>query len=254
MIEITAEDAAARLGERAGPGLEMTKAAAIDPAAVLGAWLPAVRTGAVAGLEAGETGWRGVGADGHAIFEADVVCLAAGMDCARLTSDLPLIAVRGQASIAQGMAIGANAAFGGYVITGPGGAVFGATHDRGETDTAPRGGDTARNLAALRAVLPRLADRLESAPIVAWAAIRATTADYLPIAGPLGGGLFALTGLGSRGFTLAPLLAEHIAALALGRPSPLPADLAALVAPGRFAARAARRRDRAGARSRLPRV
>jgi tRNA 5-methylaminomethyl-2-thiouridine biosynthesis bifunctional protein len=54
-------------------------------------------------------------------------------------------------------------------------------------------------------------------------------------------GLFILTGLGSRGFTLAPLLADHVAALALGRPSPLPAAIAALLDPGRFAARARRR-------------
>jgi tRNA 5-methylaminomethyl-2-thiouridine biosynthesis bifunctional protein len=44
----------------------------------------------------------------------------------------------------------------------------------------------------------------------------------------------ALTGLGGRGFVLAPLLAEHLAALVVGAPSPLPAPLAALVAPDRF--------------------
>jgi tRNA 5-methylaminomethyl-2-thiouridine biosynthesis bifunctional protein len=71
--------------------------------------------------------------------------------------------------------------------------------------------------------------------------VRATTADYLPIAGAVGPGLFALTGLGSRGFTLAALLAEHIAALALGAPSPLPRPLADLVDPARFERRARRR-------------
>jgi tRNA 5-methylaminomethyl-2-thiouridine biosynthesis bifunctional protein len=54
-------------------------------------------------------------------------------------------------------------------------------------------------------------------------------------------GLFVLTGLGSRGFTLAPFLAEHVAALALGAPSPLPGPLADLVEPGRFERRARRR-------------
>ncbi|MDQ7813764.1 FAD-dependent oxidoreductase, partial [Brevundimonas sp.] len=66
------------------------------------------------------------------------------------------------------------------------------------------------------------------------AAIRATTPDRLPLAGALVPGLFALTGLGSRGFCVAPLLAEHIAALATGAPSPLPAALAARVDPKRF--------------------
>ena len=54
-------------------------------------------------------------------------------------------------------------------------------------------------------------------------------------------GLFVLSGFSARGFTLAPLLAEHVAALALGAPSPLPAPLAAIVDPARFARRAARR-------------
>jgi tRNA 5-methylaminomethyl-2-thiouridine biosynthesis bifunctional protein len=62
----------------------------------------------------------------------------------------------------------------------------------------------------------------------------------MPLAGALAGGLFVLGGLGARGFALAPLLAEHVAALALGAPSPLPAPLAAIVAPGRFAAKRAR--------------
>ncbi|HRD45903.1 MAG TPA: hypothetical protein PLF78_05405, partial [Caulobacter sp.] len=53
--------------------------------------------------------------------------------------------------------------------------------------------------------------------------------------------LFVLSGLGARGFALAPLLAEHIVALALDAPSPLPRDLAAAVLPSRIDARAARR-------------
>ena len=48
--------------------------------------------------------------------------------------------------------------------------------------------------------------------------MRATTPDRMPLAGQVAPGLFVLGGLGSRGFTAAPLLAEHIAALALARP------------------------------------
>ncbi|RZJ80819.1 MAG: FAD-dependent oxidoreductase, partial [Brevundimonas sp.] len=73
-------------------------------------------------------------------------------------------------------------------------------------------------------------------PAVSRAAVRATTRDRSPIAGAVPGrpGLFVLTGMGSRGFTLAPLLAEHVAALVLDAPSPLPTALAAVVDPGRF--------------------
>jgi tRNA 5-methylaminomethyl-2-thiouridine biosynthesis bifunctional protein len=67
--------------------------------------------------------------------------------------------------------------------------------------------------------------------------VRATTPDRLPLAGAMPGvdGLFVLGGMGSRGFCVAPLLAEHVAALATGTPSPLPADLAARISPLRNA-------------------
>ena len=174
------------------------------------------------------------------MFTADVVCLAAGMACADLAPGLPLIPVRGQASLAEEVATPIGVAFGGYVIAARGGAVFGATHDRGETDAAPRDIDEARNLALVRARLPGLAARLAAAPRRSWAAIRAATVDYLPIAGELAPGLFVLGGLGSRGFTMAPLLGEHLAAAALGAPSPLPTRAQALVSPDRFASRALR--------------
>uniref|UniRef100_UPI0025C0EA8C hypothetical protein n=1 Tax=Brevundimonas sp. TaxID=1871086 RepID=UPI0025C0EA8C len=47
-------------------------------------------------------------------------------------------------------------------------------------------------------------------------------------------GLYILGGLGSRGFCAAPLLAEHVAALATGAPSPLARDLAIRVTPSRL--------------------
>ena len=166
---------------------------------------------------------------------ADVVCLAAGLDCAGLDLGLKMQPVRGQASWAEGVDAPQAAAFGGYVIPTRSGVLFGATHDRDDVDTAVRADDNARNLAGVAKTLPRLAERLAAAPLQARAALRASTRDYMPIAGELGeAGLFALSGLGSRGFTLAPLLAEHIVALALGRPSPLPAPLARLGDPKRL--------------------
>src|SRR5690606_2653542 len=117
----------------------------------------------------------------------------------------------------------------------PRGLLFGATHARGETGTATDPAASARNLETLAARLPQLAGRIaDVGRRHSRAAVRATTPDRLPLAGALAPGLFALTGLGSRGFCVAPLLAEHVAALATGTASPLPADLAARVAPERF--------------------
>jgi tRNA 5-methylaminomethyl-2-thiouridine biosynthesis bifunctional protein len=61
----------------------------------------------------------------------------------------------------------------------------------------------------------------------------------MPLAGALGeSGLYVLGGLGSRGFTTAPLLGEHVAAVLCGAPSPLPADQQRIVDPGRPSAKA----------------
>ena len=66
--------------------------------------------------------------------------------------------------------------------------------------------------------------------------MRATTPDRLPAAGPLDApNLYALTGLGSRGFCVAPLLGEHLAMLILEQPSPLPRAFAQRLAAARFA-------------------
>ncbi len=93
------------------------------------------------------------------------------------------------------------------------------------------------------------------------AAIRATTPDHLPICGPLieqhqfmddyhdlhhgrhwqsyppaqpTPNLYILNGLGSRGFTSAPLLAQYLTAMILAEPLPLEADLCKIIHPNRF--------------------
>jgi tRNA 5-methylaminomethyl-2-thiouridine biosynthesis bifunctional protein len=80
--------------------------------------------------------------------------------------------------------------------------------------------------------LPRLASR--ATPQQGWAAIRWAAPDHQPLAGRAADGRYLLGALGGRGFTLAPLLAEHVAALLAGVPSPLDASAARLVDPARF--------------------
>jgi tRNA 5-methylaminomethyl-2-thiouridine biosynthesis bifunctional protein len=233
------------LGEAAPAGLLIEPAAVVNPEAVLAAWLDHVDRARVADLEAlEEGGWRLLGEDGQTLFIADVVCVAGGAASADLIAGLGLTPVRGQASLCPGFTWPIATLFGGYVIPNGDGLLFGATHDRGDADPDPRAGDHARNLDLLAAALPQLAARLASTRPGARSGVRATTSDYMPSAGPApaaAGGVFVLTGLGSRGFTVAPLLAEHVAALALGAPSPLPSPVAALVDPARFARRARRR-------------
>ncbi len=93
------------------------------------------------------------------------------------------------------------------------------------------------------------------------AAIRATTPDHLPLCGPLINqaqfkhdyqdlhhgrhwqnypaaeplkNLYILNGLGSRGFTSAPLLAQYLSAMINGDPLPLETDLCKIIHPNRF--------------------
>lgn len=235
---LDAVDAAQALGEPAAGALRMRPALAVEPAAVVAAWRGQAVAAKVAELFKQGDEWRLVDAAGHTLARADAVVLAGGADLARLWPQAPIRPVRGQASWTG--PIGDNpapAAFGGYVVpTREGGVLFGATHDRDDVETDVREGDHARNLQALAKGRPALAARLADQPLGGRAAVRATTADHMPLAGPVPGappGLFVLGGLGGRGFTTAPLLAEHVIARALGVPSPLPRDLAALVDPGR---------------------
>jgi tRNA 5-methylaminomethyl-2-thiouridine biosynthesis bifunctional protein len=226
-------------------GLRIEAAAVVEPSVVVGAWIGDIRRARVEALAWSGGVWQLLGAGGAVLDEAEVVCLAAGMDCARLAAGLPLHPVRGQASVAIGASPSEAVLFGGYVIPTRMGVLFGATHDRDDTDVRPRAADHDRNLEAVAAAFPDLAADFASRPLEAWTGIRATTRDYLPLAGPVPGaeaGLHVLGGLGSRGFTLAPLLAEHVAASALSLPSPLARNLADLVDPARFERRARRRR------------
>ena len=239
LMPLTAEVASRRLGEPAPAALDMAAALVVEPAVVLAAWAGAAERVRVTGVRRTGGGWGIIGADGEPVAEADVVILAAGLETFGV--EAPLQPVRGQASWTEGPAPPA-AAWGGYVLPTRTGLLFGATHDRDDTGTEVRALDHRRNLEALTGAFPGLAGRIELASLAGRAATRATTPDRLPLAGPAPNapGLFLLTGFGSRGFSLAPLLAEHVAAEATGAPSPLPRELADLVDPGRFARRAAR--------------
>jgi tRNA 5-methylaminomethyl-2-thiouridine biosynthesis bifunctional protein len=209
-------------------GLMFEEGLAIRPRAVTEAWLAGAErvTARIERLERTETGWRLHGADGT-LAEADLVFVAAGAGSgAVLGQDALFSPVRGQASWAEGLSLDHALAWGGYAVPYDGAVLFGATHDRGRTDTEVTAEDHARNLKSLGEALPDLAIQVSARSLHGRAAIRATTFDRLPAAGiqdeP---GLYLLGGLGSRGFCTAPLLAEHLVAMALDLHSPLPRTL-----------------------------
>ncbi len=232
MALLAPDETAARVGA-AVPALAMTSALVVEPTVVTAAWSGEVVRRRVAKLEHEGKTWALLDEAGELILRADRVALANGATIAQLAPTLSLRPVRGQASWTPGVSTLA-VAFGGYAVPTREGLLFGATHDRDDTATDVRPEDHTRNLATLAKGLPDLAAKLDGVAFKGRAAVRATTPDRLPLAGLDDDGLIILGGLGSRGFCLAPLLAEHLVAQALGRPSPLPRVLSHLVAPRRF--------------------
>ena len=235
LAPIGPDDAAAWLGEaKAAAGLFERDALTVAPPVVLETWLAEALIGPrVDALERRGGGWALIDEAGTELGRFDAVCLAAGWEIAGVV-DLPLEPVRGQASWTPEPEAGLAAGWGGYAVPLNPGVLFGATHDRGRTDAETSSEDDARNLESLKKARPALAARLEGRPLMSRASIRATTPDRLPVAGALGDGVYVLGGLGGRGFSFAPLLAEEVAAQARGRPRPLARELAALVDPKRF--------------------
>lgn len=110
---------------------------------------------------------------------------------------------------------------------------LGATFNRGEETLETRQEDNEDNLKQLsdNAKQP-WAEKLDVC--AQRASVRATTPDHQPIVGMLDVGLYGITGLGSRGFTSAPLLGEIVAGLINSDTLPLTDDALARLSPTRF--------------------
>ena len=222
-----------------GGALEMLAAARIEPARIVAQMLGdvPVTTADVATVEEDETGMRLGAPDGRAIARADLVVHAGGSGAARWFSDIAPSA--GQVAVFAGEAPGRPVTWGGYACAAPGGVLVGATHVKGE-DAGPEEPAVEGFRQALGKVLP---DLRAGEVVGTWRGVRASTPDRLPVAGRLGARQFILSGLGSRGFAHAPLLAEHVASAILGHAAPLETAGAASLGPQRFEDRRRRRQS-----------
>ena len=195
---------------------------------------------AVANLEREGGEWRALDNEGREIARAPLVVLANAADCARFTlaSRLILNRVRGQLTYAPASparALETIVCGSGYVAPLPeGGHCIGATYQNDDLDPAVRATDHRENIARAEAMLPGFTAGLHPMALDGWTGFRTTTHDRLPIFGLLDEGLYAATGLGSRGLLWAPLGAELIASHVAGDPVPLPRVLAGAVSPQRF--------------------
>jgi tRNA 5-methylaminomethyl-2-thiouridine biosynthesis bifunctional protein len=205
--------------------------------------------------------WRLEGEGGGHLCEADAVVIATGASLQAFpeTRWLPIALSEGQIEFGDSLQPPQALTQGAYVGPCGAGLVFGATFAATHEVVAPATTEArAENLARLAALDPELAARLDLARLQSRAAVRATTADRLPILGPAPNaaawrltdqhnsgprhdGLWLFGGLGARGLTLAPLLAESLASRLCVEPDPIAADQRVVLDPARFILRALKR-------------
>lgn len=163
-----------------------------------------------------------------------------------LIANLPVLKpIRGQVSWTRMLHPPAiPLAYGGYIASMPESAntampsvLLGASFIRDDVHTDIRLSDHQHNFNLLQQIAPKLAAQLPD--LSTWqgrAAIRAQSPDYLPLAGSIQAmpNVWTLTGLGSKGFSFAPLCAEIICAQALGEVYPVPQHVVHAVQPDRF--------------------
>lgn len=193
---------------------------------------------AVTAIEPCSSGWRLTLQNQPEAPEYHTVILANANQAAGFSPHLPLQPVRGQLSYLPAgslPAIQQVIARDGYVTPAVDGMhVLGASYDLNDTSTEPHAQAHAGNLQRLAGLLPGWEKNFSADRLQGRVAFRATTPDRLPIIGALEPGLYAYTGLGSRGIVWSALGAELLASMILGEPLPLEQDLVASVSPQRF--------------------
>ena len=110
--------------------------------------------------------------------------------------------------------------YGGYCLPYQDGVLLGASHDHVGAGQNNRVSDKDRH-EVMDEYSKIIHDKLLISSFQSRASVRVTTKNTLPIAAPYKDGCYVLSGLGSRGFMMAPLLGEALVCAARGEPSPL---------------------------------
>ncbi|OIQ89724.1 tRNA 5-methylaminomethyl-2-thiouridine biosynthesis bifunctional protein MnmC [mine drainage metagenome] len=217
-------------------------------------------------LEKTPAGWQ-VRGSAACLAEAPILVLAGANDSIRFSQSahLPLEPVRGQVTLLPSTPASAGLqaviCTEGYVAPARHGRhCIGASFAPNDVGLELRTADHAQNLAMLKHLSPALHQALgepDPATLAGRAAIRCSTPDYLPMAGPLldadlvagrfspgsrltadhlpwHQGLYINTGHGSKGMLTAPLCGELLAAMLEGEPLLVDAGLARALDPNRF--------------------
>lgn len=249
-----------------GQGLLMHEAGWFEPAGLvagLAGDTPIVRRD-VSRVDAHPDGLALQSGTGQLILEADAVIHASGHGAGSVLPEITPSA--GLLAVLDGTPPEPPLVWGGYAVPSPdGGVVLGATHRKG-LDAGPADEAVAGFRDALASHDKTLAAALEAHTRSVWTGVRASTPDRLPVCGNLPGEgfdetwserargrngsgpgdetparQFILSGLGSRGFAHAPLLAEELASQLCGEPGALERSGRQSLHPARFAWRRLKR-------------
>ena len=208
-------------------GIYFSEGLIIDPAAARRAFMQGAKCvqGAMTRYDAADDCVHVLDLDGKCLAEGDSLFIAAGAGVRELSGiDWPAVRFsRGQISRAKGD-LRENLTYGGYAVPLKEALLLGATHDRLD-DRDPyvvRGADDQKNLAEFEAITGFAAELDCNG---SRASIRVNMPDTLPRCLKIEDNIFAMTGLGSRGFVFAPLLAESCISALFEEPLPLPKSL-----------------------------
>jgi tRNA 5-methylaminomethyl-2-thiouridine biosynthesis bifunctional protein len=228
---ILKEDAEKFLGLPIDPpfsGLKFLRAQTIDPIATINLFTKACERieARISKIINQEGEWVVSDDKNNEIARSPHVFVTAGADILQISGldNLPVRFTRGQISWGTTDTIPDQpVTFGGYAMKYKNGIMLGATHDHVDAGQSGciRVEDDQQNIDKFETLTGQKIDLLKPK---SRAGIRVTTKDTLPISTQLNPGLFVMTGLGSRGFMMAPLLGEALVCQALGEISPLTID------------------------------
>ncbi len=173
------------------------------------------------------TGLSVLGENGEVIARGTHIIFAAGAGVrdVEMFDELELRYARGQINWAKNDGLETALTYGGYAVPLGDELLLGATHDRLEEGTNPyqtREADDVRNQQGYLAATGQM---LTPSKRPSRASIRVNSKTTWPFIAQLEEGVVAFTGLGSRGFVFAPLMAEMLAADMLNEPVVWPPKL-----------------------------
>lgn len=228
---VSRDEAAKTLGfDIAHPhgGLYFPGAQTISPNGVISSWFSGaeLRHVRIKSIERQGQFWACLSENGEVIAQSDQVFITAGADILDLdiTQGMPVRFTRGQICWRDAEPVPAcPVTYGGYALAYGKGVMLGATHDHvgpGQ-DAGLRPEDNVENCQVYEKMT---GVRINPTDWRSRASVRVTTKDTLPISAQMSEGVYVMTGLGSRGFMMAPLLGEALVCDVLGEPSPLALD------------------------------